>query len=48
MAYKKRESLLELRDLLFGEGVGLLSNALSAHHLFPDAARLPLDRGAPF
>ena len=47
ITYKKGEGLLELGDLLFSKGVGLLpelSSARCAREM--DAARLPLGRGA--
>lgn len=46
--YKKGERLLELRDLLFGKGIGLQVKVVSAHCLrWMDAARLiaPRSRG---
>jgi hypothetical protein len=48
--YKKGEGLLELRDLLFGKGVGLLAMVLSAHCVLwtepdcPSTAGLPLQQ----
>jgi hypothetical protein len=56
ITYKKGESLLELRDLLFGKGVGLLLKTLSAYRVpgrwmqpdCPSSAGLPPSRFASF